>query len=62
MTDSGRYAIQLISPDVSDALVGDGRMNNRVRDRAMAREGLKRSRIDSQRSRQHVSMDRGMAC
>ena len=36
-----------VPPDVADALVSDRRVNDRVRDRAMAHESLQRSCIDS---------------
>ena len=42
------------APDVADALVGDGGVDDRVGDRAMAHEGLKGSCIDST-GRQGVS-------
>ena len=55
----------LFAPDVSDPLVSHGGVDNRVCDRAMAHEGLKRACIDSPASQgvpssmaQHVSMDR----
>ena len=54
-----------LAPDVSDPLVGHRGVDNRVRDRAMAHESLKRACIDSPASQsvsgsmaQHVSMDR----
>jgi hypothetical protein len=57
--------IRLISPDVSDALVGDRRIVDGVRDLAMAHEGLQGPCIDSTSRQgvtssmtQHVSMDR----
>ena len=60
-----RIAFISFAPDVSDALVSDRRVNNRVRDRAMTHEGLQCPRIDSasrqgvaSRMPQHVSMDR----
>jgi hypothetical protein len=59
-----RIAFISFAPDVSDSLVSDRRVNNRVRDRAMAHEGLQRSRIDpacrqgvASSMPQHVSMD-----
>ena len=52
-------------PDVPDPLVSHRCVDNRVRDRAMAHEGLKRTRIDPASSQgvpgsvaQHVSVDR----
>jgi hypothetical protein len=53
-----------LAPDVSYPLVGDLRIDHRVRDRAMPHEGLQRPRIDSTRRQsvassvpQHMSMD-----
>ena len=54
-----------LAPDVSDPLVRHRGVDNRVRDRAMAHEGLKRACVDSSTSQgvpsrvaQHVSVDR----
>ena len=53
------------APDVSDALIGDRSVDDRVRDRAMTHEGLQCPCIDSTSRQgvassmaQHVSMDR----
>jgi hypothetical protein len=59
-----RAAISL-PPNIADSLISDRSVNNRVRDRAMAHECLKRSCIDSTGRQgvpgsvpQHVRMDR----